>query len=440
VKPRARGLIALAAAGLLVGPVGSSVARRLPAPGGSVTLALPGDLADRVLAAHSRVPLVEPVEPGEAATTRLARGQLGDEPWRSHLLTEVRASDDSSRWELVPAGGTSSVEAAVRDCFGTRAWPGRALAAAAITPTVSAGRSGLTVRFDRPVGPLLTLLSGCLAELPAAFAAQDQTLVSRGDGLGGPGLLDEIVLTDPPAVADISLGDPVRPAGTALSTRAPDVVMLVQDERARRSDLLGLGEGVQRLRELFAPDVLLAVFWGGRGSPARGLLPGGLAPSRPLPSSEPGAVPTLALDPLPSDAPRVELLFDDDDPLVVGTVERIALLLRNRGYAVGPGGPTIEVLRWRPESLDPAVALLSLAGSVGDLADPSLADEALLDPDADRRLEAALTVERRWMDEGRVVPLMFADRWISVDPDLRGVRLRPDGVPLLHDAWWGAPR
>ena len=51
-----------------------------------------------------------------------------------------------------------------------------------------------------------------------------------------------------------------------------------------------------------------------------------------------------------------------------------------------------------------------------------------------------MALERRWIDERLVVPLMTADRWYAVDPALRGVRIRADGVPLLHDAYWGLRR
>lgn len=440
MSSRAHKTICALVLSIVVGFAGSVFARRLPAPGGSASLALPANLAETTLLAHTRVPLVEAIDGSETAAVRMARGQLGELPWRSSLLTELRPSLDLSSWELVAAADPATVGAALRDCLGPDSWPGRAISAAGLEPTVSDGRNPLTVSFERPVGPLPALLAGCAAEAPAAFGLEERRLVSRADALGGPALLSEVLLRDPPSAADVALGDPDRPTGTSLATRAPDVILLLQSADAREADPFGLRDGPARLLELLAPDVLLAVFWGGRGSRPDGLLPPGLAPSRPLPAGEAGPVPTLALDRLPPDAPRVELRHDPDDRLLAGTVARLAVVLRNRGYATGPGGTVIDVVRWRPESLDPAVVLLSLGGSYDALADPTLAEPALLAEDPDRRLEAALDVERRWMQEGRVVPLMFADRWIAVDPDLRGVRLRPDGVPLLHDAWWAVPR
>ncbi|MGE5865350.1 MAG: hypothetical protein ACM32J_09640 [Rhizobacter sp.] len=66
-----------------------------------------------------------------------------------------------------------------------------------------------------------------------------------------------------------------------------------------------------------------------------------------------------------------------------------------------------------------------------------MADPRLLSPSREERVEAALSVERAWLESNLVVPLLTADRWFAVDPDLRGVVIRADGVPLLDDAWWG---
>ena len=96
-------------------------------------------------------------------------------------------------------------------------------------------------------------------------------------------------------------------------------------------------------------------------------------------------------------------------------------------------------MRWRPPTSDPALALLSLAGKRKDLLDDengkrALADPRLLSSSKDERVAAAVALERAWLDAGLAVPLMTADRWFTVDPDLRGVQIREDGVPLVFDA------
>jgi hypothetical protein len=95
----------------------------------------------------------------------------------------------------------------------------------------------------------------------------------------------------------------------------------------------------------------------------------------------------------------------------------------------------------RPPTTDPALALLSLAGTraelrAKDVARAALADERLLSRNRDDRVAAALALERAWIDLGVAIPLMTADRWFVVDPDLRGVVIRPDGVPLVDGAYF----
>ena len=121
------------------------------------------------------------------------------------------------------------------------------------------------------------------------------------------------------------------------------------------------------------------------------------------------------------------------DPLAADLADRLALLLRGRGWSTS-GGPSARIVRWRPSTDDPALAMLELAALVDLPAPATLLDGALAD-----RTEAALSLERSWLREGRVVPLLTAALWYSVSPRLRGVRIRGDGVPLLADAWWTTP-
>jgi hypothetical protein len=82
-----------------------------------------------------------------------------------------------------------------------------------------------------------------------------------------------------------------------------------------------------------------------------------------------------------------------------------------------------------------------LAGQRKELIEDERAKKALSDPRLlssapEDRVAAALALERAWIDSGLVVPLMTADRWFIVDPDLRGVVVRPDGVPLVDSAYF----
>jgi hypothetical protein len=70
----------------------------------------------------------------------------------------------------------------------------------------------------------------------------------------------------------------------------------------------------------------------------------------------------------------------------------------------------------------------------------ALEDPRLLGREATGRLAAALALERALLDSRLVVPLIVVERAITVDPDLRGVVLRGDGIPMLDGAWWGGGR
>jgi hypothetical protein len=101
----------------------------------------------------------------------------------------------------------------------------------------------------------------------------------------------------------------------------------------------------------------------------------------------------------------------------------------------------LQLIRWRPQTLDPALALLQLVADHPDVfSAPTDRLDALLSGDPAERLAAAVSVEASWLSDRRVVPLFTAERWISVSPAVRGVRIRPDGVPLLHDAYLVGPR
>jgi hypothetical protein len=418
-------------------------ARRLPGEGGTATLAVPEALREATVEAHTTVPLLERIPAGTRAAERLAHPSLPGRPsWRSSVLTDLQASDDFSSWTLQAGAPADVITSALSRCLGPSWWAGRALSAAGVIPTVSVGRNGIIIHFETGVGPVPELLADCPVErLPGPWRPGDEgRLATRADGQG---LLEQIVVVDALADADVAEGDPSRPTGASLTAQAPDVLLLLQDQEVREADPFGLLGAAGHLRTRLDPDLLLEVFWGGRGAPTSGLLPPGLAPSRPRPRPTSDEAPELRIGPPVPGAPTLALAHDPSDVLVAGTWERLDVILRSRGWALHEDRASgdAQVLRWRPPSLDPALALLALAGDHPRfLQDLRLADPALLDPDPDRRFAAVTQVELAWIDEGRVLPLMTAERWITIHPDLRGVRLRPDGVPLLHDAYWSVPQ
>lgn len=438
-------------------------ARRQPAPGGRATVSLPTRLLEEARRAHLYAPILEPanyVDEGE----RLAFPPLaGFEGWRSDVLKELRANDGGRKWRLVPrAANAGVVAAAVKRCLSPRAgeaprsWPARALVAAGVKVTVSLYNAGVELVFDRPVGVAPDLLAGCLLEPEngsptGAFSAMASNLLAgRPGGTRGPPLLALVELRGGGQTADLTGGSPQAGNGAALLAPFPDVILLAQSSAARTKDPFQIDDdGLGDLYAGLGAELLIDVYWAGRGRAADGLLPPGVAPARPLTrvgkARRPGP---LSLGTLPPGAPTLPIWVPADDALLGGVAERLAVLLRANGYALdqrsGPAGPLsrgVELVRWRPPTQDPALALLTLAGERAELrsATPGdvLKDPRLLSADADERLAAALALERRWQESRMLVPLMTAQSWFGIDPGLRGVRVRADGVPLLDDAYWG---
>lgn len=242
----------------------------------------------------------------------------------------------------------------------------------------------------------------------------------------------------------------------------PDVILLLQSTQARQADWLSLGNKGEKLaafRQALRAPLLLSLYGAGRGSASDGILPSGIAPPRPLPTNPiPSESAPLILGDLPPDAPVVEVYRNGNDSLLTGVVDRLAVLLRTRGKAlrmktmlpnVSPAAipaDGIEILRWRPSSTDPTLALLGLAGQHPSLRtgspaiEAALNDERLLSPKKEERVAAALVLERAWLESQLVVPLLTVERWFDVDPELRNVRIRADGVPIFDDAFWNTAR
>lgn len=448
-----------------------AIARRLPAPGGKITVSLPPELLTSTSDAHLYVPLVEPSSDDDAAAL-LAHPPLPGLPEvQSAVLRSVIREDSGAVWRLLPGqASAASIGESVARCLSKRSegsWPAAALTAAGVDVEVIVSGNEVRLKVSVPFGPMLELLSGCSLR-PSSGAhtggytlGSGGTLVWRSGGYGPPPLLGIVELSSAPqevagfaavasslSPADLVAFGSESPGSATLLAPFPDVIVLLQSPGSQKSDPLGLFDvavGTLGFRQRLRADLLAAAYAQGRGGVADGLLPPGIAPARPLPQPVgPERTAPLVLVALPADAPRLIVRRAEGDPLIDGVVERLAVLLRNRGSLVdvqrrGTGNDGIEVLRWRPPTRDPALALLSLAGMRPELLQSEAAKKALADPRLlsalkQERVAASLTLERAWLDAGLAVPLLQADRWFTADADLRGVRIREDGVPLLHDA------
>lgn len=451
--------LSLVVALLLVG--GLAEARRTPAPGGNLSIALPADMVPAFVEAHTTIPVVERVSARDPRGRIFEQPLIGAPQWRSALLTRVTSSARATRYALEGDLPPGLVVQVLTSCFDASApgasWPADVLRAAGISPTIEVDRTRVVVTFPSTFGPFVELLAGCLVRGPnlAPYArVEPSTLAAQRAALEGLPVIVRIELRPDGESGDVVVGGAPSGGAATLIAPYPDVLLLVQGKEAIAKDPFGLSPPDGSLRAFhdeLIPDLLAVTYWSGRGGRWPYILPQGLAPARPLP--EPTTTSTrplaLTLGPLDERAERIVVRRAENDPLVGGVVDRLAVLLRTRGYGLTPMAPLssesgVAVVRWRPTSDDPALALLALAGQHAALHDDDtrawLADPRLLSTDFDERVAGAIALERTWVESRRVVPLLFAELQYAVDPAMRGVRVRPDGVPVVDDAAWSVVR
>jgi hypothetical protein len=439
-----------------------ALARRAPGPGGSIVVAMPLDLIPSVVEAHVFAPLLVPRSQGDEPAL------VGAPDHTSSVVLSMTAEDNDRRWRLRVLAPPADVSFAVARCLegrGERRFPSAALRAAGVVVNATvAGPDEVVVRFNKPVGALPELLSWC--PLRPAMGAPTGPYASQGPGrlswrsgsFEAPPLLGAIELRGPltgqeRADVVVAPGADLAAGGATLLSPWPDVMVLVQQPETAVRDPFGLNDpdtGVPAFRQALRADLLAAAWAAGRGGPTEALLPPGVAPARPLPPSTSVAGPPLTLTPVPKDAPRLPMWVEAGDALSDAVAERLAVLLRGkrmlletrRSQSADEGA---ELVRWRPPSRDAALSLLSFVGErealVTDVGvQRALEDPRLLGREATGRLAAALALERALLDSKLVLPLIVVERAITVDPDLRGVVLRGDGIPMLDGAWWGGGR
>jgi hypothetical protein len=125
------------------------------------------------------------------------------------------------------------------------------------------------------------------------------------------------------------------------------------------------------------------------------------------------------------------LVLEDANPTMQLAAERVALNLREAGFRVQVAGmpnaeangtPDLTLKRIHLESSNEQAALEQMLAGFGQ----SLTDESA-DPAALYRMEAS------FVETHQVVPLLYLPRSYAVGARVHGLRLSPDGVPLLAD-------
>ncbi len=313
---------------LLVGLSPSASARRLPAPGGKVTLALPAELVAKTIEAHSYVPLVERVSSSGNATRPAL---IGQSQWWSSVLLSLTSDASKTRWTATSDAPTALVVESLTRCLtkSGSAWPATVLALMGVKVTVEASADGVTVRFSQPVGPVPELLEGCSLRGASTQTTGPYATVSpgvlafKGGAFSSPPLLGVLEFAAPNARADLAAFGVDAPGSTTLLAPFPDALLLLQSAGARDRGVLGFSDPSTRQRDarellnLLRPDLLAAAYGQGRGARLEGLLPPGVAPARPLQLATPRArsLPLALLD-LPSNAPHITVVRAQGDTLV----------------------------------------------------------------------------------------------------------------------------
>ncbi len=125
--------------------------------------------------------------------------------------------------------------------------------------------------------------------------------------------------------------------------------------------------------------------------------------------------------------------FDPSDPLAHVIAERIALNAGDAGLRLqlgNQGNPDIRLVRIPLESLDPRVALVELARSLG-LPPPNFSGDSA---------DALYQAESSIVTSGRVIPLLYLRTAWAVSKTVRDWQDTHDGSWKLPDIWLGAAK
>ena len=423
-------------------------ASRLPDFGGRVDVDLPESIQKDFIRAHTSVPLLV-----------LDESLKG---WSSRLIADFQFFEKKNRWVFRPKTNVRLLARAIRQCLDIQkaddSWPAAVLSTANIQVRVGVFEETAVLELTQPFGPMKELLAGCALEArldggpvgPYTELGSDGLVVNEKSLVPRP-LLDSILFTSGDYRVDIKV-DEGNLGGERKTMLAPypDLILLLQSEKAIREDPLGLFAdktfGLEKLYYHLQSNILVAIHGAGRGSEFRGLLPPGLAPARPALQIRPSQdfVP-LRLE-LEGNLSRTATLgCSSTDKLVQGLCGRLAMILRSEQVLAKITveqerlDADLSMVRWRSPTRDPGLAMLSLLESFPQLAadlDKQRWIRPLLRAELSQRLEAASALERHLLERYDVIPLVAVDVVFNLSAGLKDVQIREDGVPLLWDTWW----
>jgi hypothetical protein len=439
-------------------------ARRLPSSLAEevIQVVANDDEWNRIVELHTGVPFLERQTPELALSWRNqapAVGGIGTREggWNSRLISKLSSNPQYTVWTLrlrERVSGTVRDEVfteSLRDCLEDRpsdSWPGHVLRQAgvevSITPTESP--QSFTIKLSQPVGVLPILLEGCQLRPGsplAPYALKEGILTAQSGSPGRGTLIRRIRRAVNTERADLQMDAAISGRRSSQIDGPSDVVLLLVSRSLQDLDILGLdGLSSDERGERLAITPLLAALHRGRGSSTSRLLPSGVGFNLPLESfsstPRPAQKIVLSSDPPTHPSTTIPISWPEEDELLGQLAQRLALLACAPKNQCVRGSDGLRLLRFRPQSQDPAVALLELASESPDLqaaARDKLADPRLLSGDPASRIEAALELEKTWLETKLIVPVLTTQHWLAVNGDLRGVRLDAPGIPRLLDAW-----
>jgi len=411
---------------------------------------------------HTGVPFLERQTPEMALSWRNPAPTVSGvgtrtQGWNSRLIRDLSSNAQGTVWTLRVRERVSGplldtlFLPSLRDCLeepSEGSWPGRVLKEAGVGVSIAVTESPQTfqINLSQPVGVVPTLLEGCQLSPGsplAPYVLTDGVLTAQSGVPGRGTLIRRIRRAVNAERADLQIDAAIAGRRSSQIEGSSDVVLLLVAQALQKGDILGLdGLSSDQRGERLAIAPLLAALHRGRGSVTSRLLPSGLGFNLPLkslssPSTPPQSIALSTAAPVLS-ASTLPISWPEDDELLGQLAQRLALLAcaPERQCVRGTGG--LRLLRFRPQSQDPAIALLELAAESTDLraaARGNLADPRLLSADPSSRIEAALELEKVWLESKLILPLLTTQHWLAVNSSLRGVRLGAPGVPRLLDAW-----
>jgi len=206
---------------------------------------------------------------------------------------------------------------------------------------------------------------------------------------------------------------------TVITSRPSDLIALVVHNSTLRTP-----EQRTAVAEIVDRAALWNVIFQKQGEQSASLLPNALSGYSFLFPTQPNLAQATQL--VAGQHLSLSVSTDSTDPTMQLVAERLALNLREAGWNAqskpSTAGADLVLQRIHLESGDARAALHRMLRELGKDADDGGGDPAAL-----------YRVERGFLNEHTIIPLLWLPRAYAVNPRVRGLRLTPDGMLSLSD-------